>query len=183
MVEILVVMIVIMILAGMLFIGGRAMIESNRKTSSRATLGNLRAMYTEREAAVGASKNKSDINTAIGASTTVGNVEPDSPARTGPAVTATRSAMALLLGVPANKKSIANLPTEQFLEGGVNPPVLLDGFGNPIIACPSTGLTGVSINGAAAQTITARDGKPFFASAGADGNFSLGDDNLYSFEN
>jgi hypothetical protein len=83
-------------------------------------------------------------------------------------------------------------------------PVLLDGWGNPIIFVPS-GILGVPLNtanlnaqgkvipgsgamesgtGGSAMPIQAKspDGRPFWASAGPDGDFSLGDDNMYSFE-
>jgi hypothetical protein len=85
-------------------------------------------------------------------------------------------------------------------------PVLVDGWGNPIIFVPggvlgsgaalSAGPTppaGYPIHGSGAiasnpgsngLSIQARspDGRPFWASAGPDGDFSAGDDNMYSFE-
>ena len=35
---------------------------------------------------------------------------------------------------------------------------------------------------ASAAPVVSRTGRPFFASAGPDGDFSTGDDNVYSFE-
>ena len=84
-------------------------------------------------------------------------------------------------------------------------PVLLDGWGNPIIFVPGGTLgtgaplsttaatagtvvpnTGAMRSGTGTSAITTNasspDGRPFFASAGPDGDFSNGDDNLYSFE-
>jgi type II secretory pathway pseudopilin PulG len=84
-------------------------------------------------------------------------------------------------------------------------PVVLDGWGNPIIFVPGGTLgTGAALStasgtignviansgamrsgtGAAAISTQAKspDGRPFFASAGPDGDFSNGDDNLYSYE-
>ena len=89
-------------------------------------------------------------------------------------------------------------------------PLLLDGWGNPIIFVPATGLRVRLLNGKSdydpadpaqnfiiispegrVQTYSAAltgspfvlsPGKPFFASAGPDGDFSKGDDNVYSFE-
>jgi prepilin-type N-terminal cleavage/methylation domain-containing protein len=70
-------------------------------------------------------------------------------------------------------------------------PVPLDAWGNPIIFVPGGSLGNGSVYGpgsgalvAGGISITARspDGRPFFASAGPDGDFSKGDDNLYSFE-
>jgi prepilin-type N-terminal cleavage/methylation domain-containing protein len=55
-------------------------------------------------------------------------------------------------------------------------PVPLDGWGNPIIFVPGGSLT------VASGTVSSPNGKPFFASAGGDGDMSKGDDNLYSFE-
>jgi prepilin-type N-terminal cleavage/methylation domain-containing protein len=77
-------------------------------------------------------------------------------------------------------------------------PILLDAWNNPIIFVPATGLRvrlqadpskehivispeGEVNNTTAAPTIV-RPGRPFFASAGPDGDFTLGDDNVYSFD-
>jgi len=91
-------------------------------------------------------------------------------------------------------------------------PILLDGWGNPIIFVPASGLHVKLINGQSSYLATDpssgatqeyiivspeghvtgqgtanpwcdRPGRPFFASAGPDGDFTKGDDNLYSFEN
>ena len=85
-------------------------------------------------------------------------------------------------------------------------PMLLDGWNNPIIFVPATGLHLQMLNGASAYNGTATQnwiivspegrvsgngtanpivvtpGRPFWASAGPDGDFSKGDDNIYSFE-
>ena len=79
------------------------------------------------------------------------------------------------------------------------PPVLLDGWGNPILFCPGSGLANVNNtmetvggmcdvyvnfkNNSAVgpTTVSAPDGRPFFVSAGPDGDFAKGDDNIYSF--
>ncbi len=73
-------------------------------------------------------------------------------------------------------------------------PVLLDGWGNPIIFVPggtlgnpTTATTGQMFTGSgtaatATNGVASPDGRPFFASAGPDGDFSKGDDNLYAFE-
>ncbi len=85
-------------------------------------------------------------------------------------------------------------------------PILLDGWGNPII-CVFGGILGSGatydptlplasqpgillaggrsfhiISPGSEITTTTNVAKPFFASAGPDGNFAQGDDNLYSFE-
>jgi hypothetical protein len=76
-------------------------------------------------------------------------------------------------------------------------PVVLDGWGNPIIFVPPSGLSNVQVNvdstiaaykstGNAtlpqSVTIQSPDGRPFWASAGPDGDFIRGDDNIYSFQ-
>jgi prepilin-type N-terminal cleavage/methylation domain-containing protein len=88
-------------------------------------------------------------------------------------------------------------------------PILLDGWNNPIIFVPGTGLRVRRLNGQKtlsptdlSQTwidispegkvknlgsktqlpVVTQPGRPFFASAGEDGDFSTGDDNIYSFE-
>ena len=70
-------------------------------------------------------------------------------------------------------------------------PLLLDGWGNPMIFVPASGLRVRLPNNKkdydvtdATQNfvVTSPDNRPFFASAGPDGDFSRGDDNLYSFE-
>jgi prepilin-type N-terminal cleavage/methylation domain-containing protein len=58
----------------------------------------------------------------------------------------------------------------------------LDGWGNPIIFVPASGLTGVKLADGNYHTIVSPDGLPFWASAGPDGNFTNGDDNIYSFQ-
>jgi hypothetical protein len=85
----------------------------------------------------------------------------------------------------------------------------LDGWNNPIIFVPGTGLRVRRLNGQQSlnptdmsQTwidispegkvknlgsktqppVVTQPGRPFFASAGPDGDFTTGDDNIYSFE-
>jgi len=70
-------------------------------------------------------------------------------------------------------------------------PLLLDGWGNPIIFVPASGLrvrliadksTYDPMDATQNFVVTAPDKRPFWASAGPDGDFSKGDDNVYSFE-
>lgn len=121
--------------------------------------------------------------------------------------------------IPSNKQSMSAIPTKQVLgqvEGAtrgakllgpanmrqLDPPLILDAWGNPIIFVGSGGLSGVRFE---AQRGTAAEGpkrrvtsvgildptpptvpqtaRPFFASAGPDGDIETGDDNMYSFEN
>lgn len=68
------------------------------------------------------------------------------------------------------------------------PPIFLDAWGNPIIFVPGSGLMVrmsarvTATNKYGATLIQSPDHKPFWASAGPDGDFSNGDDNIYSFE-
>ena len=95
-------------------------------------------------------------------------------------------------------KLMVNSPPVQY--GGTansipNPPIPLDAWNNPIIMLPGGGMDGVrmgfkggDVNVAANydvpnHTVKARDQRPFWASAGPDGSFQNGDDNVYSFEN
>ena len=86
-------------------------------------------------------------------------------------------------------------------------PILMDGWNNPILFVPGTGLRVRLLNGQgsfnksdvrqtsiivspegkvdrnnAGVPFVVKPGRPFFVSAGADGDFSTGDDNIYSFE-
>ena len=79
---------------------------------------------------------------------------------------------------------------------GSEAPVLLDGWGNPIIYVPPGGIV-VQLKGQPTMSLVRSTGttsftpgsspplksgdRPFWASAGPDGNFDNGDDNVYSF--
>jgi type II secretory pathway pseudopilin PulG len=153
-----------------------------------------------------------------------------------PAIVRTQLVMQRILNVSANRTTISQLPTNSFLTwaGGStaptlgpagerfsfqtmpgtpvryqpSPPVLVDGWGNPIIYVPPAGLRGVKFSDdpAVSRVVTsvrvrgdynassttnprAEDyynfepgATGFWASAGADGDFTKGDDNVYSFE-
>ncbi|HET6248512.1 MAG TPA: prepilin-type N-terminal cleavage/methylation domain-containing protein [Tepidisphaeraceae bacterium] len=103
------------------------------------------------------------------------------------------SVKTLITQLPAS----ALLPPDNLVNGAPGPwldndntvmwpahlPVILDPWKNPIIYVPATGLPNVIVTrgtSTATVTVTAVDGRPFWASAGQDGNFSNGDDNLYS---
>ena len=101
----------------------------------------------------------------------------------------------VLLLSPENATAYGKLPAKALVAGSSTtsqPAALADGWGNPIIFVPSSGLSGVKIgsfssNGATSAssntvTITAPDNRPFWASPGPDGDFSTGDDNVYSFQ-
>lgn len=125
------------------------------------------------------------------------------------AVLFTRQVMYLLMRVPANRVTVQSVQSKRILEAapGQGPipldqgPILLDGWGNPIIFVPRGGIhiyvpdssnpssstlylvrsTGVFRGTATDPPLTGNE-RPFWASAGEDGDFTLGDDNLYSFQ-
>ena len=142
----------------------------------------------------------------------------DEPARTASAaVLNTQVVMFMASQVPANATAIGNIAPDQVLripnrpESGAHDesqvPVLLDGWGNPIIFVPASGLRGIELGEPATEHVVtsvkiytatelpdgtlAPNARPFFASAGPDGFFAgvapdggtYGDDNVYSFEN
>jgi prepilin-type N-terminal cleavage/methylation domain-containing protein len=109
-----------------------------------------------------------------------------------------------LMSLPNNAKAMAGLPSGAvatlapgaiagYPPAGSPPaqPVVLDGWGNPILFCPSGGLGSVCLNVKVTPSltspqppavVTSPDGRPFWASAGPDGDFVKGDDNIYSFQ-
>ena len=130
------------------------------------------------------------------------------------AVQRTRDVMFILVRVPANRNIIETVQGKRILEPNpvagatavsmdVQGPVLLDGWGNPIIFVPRGGIhvfmpdlvsssntfgeyvvrsTGVfPAPNSAVPPMTGAE-RPFFASAGQDGDFTSGEDNVYSFQ-
>jgi hypothetical protein len=124
-------------------------------------------------------------------------VQPNTP--TGTPVTPPLNDQTFWIPVGSAEPAVPVSPFEKV-------PMLLDGWGNPIIFVPSGVLgTGAALSpgptpplgypipgsgaivsspgssGASIQ-VSSPDGRPFWASAGPDGIFRLGDDNMYSFE-
>jgi prepilin-type N-terminal cleavage/methylation domain-containing protein len=107
-------------------------------------------------------------------------------------------AMQKIMSVPSNKAAMDKLATRMlpsWLPAPAAPTyILLDAWDNPIIFVPAGGLDGVFYQGTTgAQKVTSKgvvatgatvdaNARPFFASAGPDGDFAKGDDNVYSFE-
>ena len=70
---------------------------------------------------------------------------------------------------------------EEDMTGAVRAaPILLDAWDNPIIFVPAGGIA--LQQGGQNLVVKSPDNRPFWASAGPDGNFQKGDDNLYSYE-
>lgn len=158
---------------------------------------------------------------AIGAPAGVGENQPQ---RTGHwVVVNTAIAMSKLQSLQANRVALEKIAADRLMRlpadlpdtTSVNEsqvPIPLDGWGNPIIYVPSSGLTGVALSNVTSGTVMITSTKvrsptekadstdrPFFASAGPDGIFGFvdlnnngnydvntdiagGDDNIYSFE-
>jgi prepilin-type N-terminal cleavage/methylation domain-containing protein len=108
-------------------------------------------------------------------------------------MTLTRQVLAQMRRLPACAKLMSSLSKEALESGttGTTVPLLMDGYGNPILYCPfalgrlpsdATTTDRVSVGGVD-TLVKSPDGKPFWVSAGPDGDFGNGDDNVYSFEN
>jgi prepilin-type N-terminal cleavage/methylation domain-containing protein len=130
-------------------------------------------------------------------------------ARYSAAVTKTLDVMYVLMRIPANQTVVQSVQAKRIMEPippGTTPNpvtqgvVLLDGWANPIIFVPRAGLhvnikdpvTGSPVlyvirsTGSFAATsgdpaMTGNE-RPFWASAGQDGDFTIGEDNVYSFQ-
>lgn len=194
-IEILVVMGILMLLAGITVIGFRQLAIGSKRTATESMMVQCRSFLTEYE-----TKNRL-VGIPTVAVAAPGSVEDVDGGTAGDrynsvAVTSTSALMGRLQGIPENRAMLAKVPNEKLLKrvaGKVDNPILLDAWGNPIIFVPAGGLSGVTISGTTGRTVTSRgvipDGgtlpagvRPFWASAGPDGDFSKGDDNLYSFE-
>ena len=112
--------------------------------------------------------------------------------RYGTAVQNTWFVMAYLMRVPKVKDMVQKLPPSRVLSTnntttGASIPwtpnggtagagvVLLDGWGNPIIFVAPGGLNVWVKNQTLPKSIASRDSRPFFASAGPDGDFGADD--------
>jgi prepilin-type N-terminal cleavage/methylation domain-containing protein len=209
--ELLAVIGIILILISMAIIGYQQIDKAATARATKATLANTQALLAEYE-----------INTPLNSSPVFGvaitavpnDVNPGATDRVPPqqAIVNTQIVMQVLSRVPKNKQVLAALPARSFLNDASNNPfpagtgpVLLDGWKNPIIFVPASGLVVNLAHGAANATTgggpastqyivrtsgvyptpfppVAGNDRPFFASAGQDGNFTNGDDNLYSFQ-
>lgn len=112
----------------------------------------------------------------------------------------TQAVMVALASVPENKAILDKLTAQSdgyLLIPGKNQafpgPILLDAWGSPILFAPGKvdklsptwGATGLKITGDSSSpnaSVQPPDGKGMFISAGPDGDFSQGDDNLYTYE-
>lgn len=103
--------------------------------------------------------------------------------------------MQALTRIPDNKKTLQQLPS-QFVKTpgglGADPPKLIqavreqisavDAWGRFLIFAPAEGVTELTVAKVKLDVFKAPDGRPFIISAGPDGDFRTGDDNIYSFQ-
>jgi prepilin-type N-terminal cleavage/methylation domain-containing protein len=183
MVEILVVIGIIALLAAIAVTVYRGLDPSAKVTG--VALQNLNSMLTEYEAAGGNVKN---LRTTATSANDWANVGPDGSER-AEAIKATKAVMQQLLRIPANRQALNKLPADKLIKtDDPSTPVPADGWGNPIVFVPVSGLTDVDLSAAAAQIMRAPGNRPYFVSAGPDGFLTdkagskpYGDDNAYSF--
>jgi prepilin-type N-terminal cleavage/methylation domain-containing protein len=194
-IELLIVIGVLGILITLGVLGFRQLSTQNKQKVTYTTLANCVSLLKELSSQAGVT------SFAAGTLAAPGVVTPDNPTvRDAAANDARAKFFNVAWQVPALRKSLENFPQDQRLPsstpGGAFVPT--DAWNNPIIFVPKDGLTGVTlpqwdplsnsyirvpfnINGTSVN-VTAPDGRPFFASAGPDGNFTTGEDNVYSFE-
>ncbi|MDB5332184.1 MAG: hypothetical protein JWP03_3335 [Phycisphaerales bacterium] len=226
--ELLAVIGIILILISMAIIGYQQIDKAATARATKATLANAQALIAEYEINTPLNtildpNGKTVVVTSGPAALAPAIAPPSAPADVNPgstdtntgryssAITYTQYIMQVFSRVPKNKQVIAALPARSFLNDvNNNPfpagtgPVLLDGWKNPIIFVPASGLVvnlahgpGSANGGPTSTQFTVRTSgvyaagsvpavsvadRPFFASAGQDGNFTNGDDNLYSFQ-
>ena len=123
-----------------------------------------------------------------------GSVEKGQTDRAGRAVQNTALASLVLVGIPENRTALQSFNDKLMqpetddtatLADEREARIPLDAWSNPILLVPGSGLSNVTVGGQVmtqANPIRAQDNQPFWASAGPDGDFQKGDDNIYSFE-
>ena len=202
MLELLAVIGIILILISMAIIGYQQVDKASTSKATKTTLANAQALLAEYEINAPLTTNPAFSATF---STTPNDVNPGGADRnTSQAVLNTENVMAVLSHIPKYKQILAQLPSKSLLTNAdgtplaaTTGPVLLDGWKNPVIYVPAYGLTVNLTKGSSTSSYIVRtsgvfpntsipplspNDRPFFASAGQDGNFNNGDDNLYSFQ-
>jgi hypothetical protein len=192
---------IIMLLLTISVIAYRYIEASAARNRTRAALHDLEAMTAELDRTGGMIRLVGTTNMSLyqtGSQTSSPGDVSASGAGRGTANSNCATVLSYLVLVPANQQAIAQLPVKSLVPNSartinsIQISAVADGWGNPIIFVPPSGLVGVSIGASAnssgtisntnSVTITSPDHRWFWASAGPDGNFSNGDDNIYSFE-
>jgi type II secretory pathway pseudopilin PulG len=206
-IELLVAIGIILVLIGMLVIGINKTTQATKSGDVKVTLANVRGMLGELEAV--SKDGYTYINTGwIAPIVAPGAVNEGGADREGQEVLRTAWVYQRLRSVPANRDVMTKMPPEKIIKwsaptvvpqvppngGSMTPPavasttqvpIVVDSWNNPIIFVPAQGMSGVTAGGVTytvAAPLKSPDGRPFFASAGPDGSFAKGDDNVYSFE-
>lgn len=207
-IELLVVIGVILVLVGMAVVGYNQLDRTAAGRATRVTLHTLASMEAELDAEAGPDFLEGPQPPA---QYPIGNAQP-APGDVNPGQGGRSALSSTVIGIlmrsPKNKDALAQLPSKTLYRNpdgsSLNPPALVDAWNNPIMFVPSGGLTGVKLMqgptpgattytirssgvypeplSAQNQALSPKD-RPFWASAGQDGNFQLGDDNIYSFQN
>lgn len=200
---------ILMLLAGLVVVGFNVVGNSGKKNATKVALESYRAMLGELDAAAMLQRVKDLYGPDYGrkAMPAPGNVTTDA----GPAVFApglgpnglgnTANVLKQLYAMPRNRQILQALPAEKIVKVFKSKDsadvviVLVDGWGNPMLFVPPGGMMGVRFSDGSVRKVTSVAVVPnnidpppagataFFASAGADGDFGTGDDNVYSFEN
>jgi type II secretory pathway pseudopilin PulG len=181
---------IIMLLLTMAVVGYRYVEASAAKSRTRTVLHDLDAMVAELDRTGGMVRLVAPSGAVYLPTSTV------AAASTG--TTNCTNALGILAQVPANQQALSQMPVKSLYGSvttayGMQVTAVADGWGKYVIFVPPGGLTGVSLGATAASggtityaqtgiTITSPDHRAFWASAGPDGNFANGDDNVYSFE-
>ena len=176
-IEVLIAIGIISVLATIAVVGFGAMTRQSKQRLTSQLLSNANGWLAEYARATQLKNISTDAVPAPG------KVEVGSADRNGTVVGSTRKMMQLLRTIPLNKNAMDQTPAENMIAGATSTesPILADAWNNPIIFVPADGLTGVTTS-SGTSTIQSPDRKPFFASAGPDGNFTTGKDNIYSFD-
>lgn len=189
-IEVLVAVGVILALLGIAFLGFSRVGDASRAQSTQVILQNLTNLQAEYERT-----RKLAFNTPVNAPGAV--VQGSADRLSHPAIAQTQQVIGEMMRVPSIRDTLGRTMGEGVLRQTngtpLDPPVLLDAWNNPIIYVPATGLQNVRVAGdlrnISSAGAYALNGTPppgarsFWASAGPDGDFSKGDDNVYSFGN
>jgi prepilin-type N-terminal cleavage/methylation domain-containing protein len=205
-VELLVVIAILAILMGILVwgiggFGNQAKVKDTRTRMEtlKSMMEQLRLANNQKDIPYYDNTDKLPANWGNTTNANVGLVVPGQAARYPVGFNAagiTQKIMGLMRAVPTNATILQNVnSTNYFLRDdannkAINPPVFVDGWGNPILCVPGGPLNDPNHGGLITRDKTnvqfhhqAPNNRPFFASAGPDGNFDTDFDNVYSFEN
>jgi len=199
--ELTVVIGIIMLLLTLSVVGYRYLEASAARNRTRTVLHDLEAMTAELDRTGGMIRlvaPSGALYTTTQTLSSPGNATLGGGNQVGISNSYSTPALGILALVPANQQALTQLPVKSLVPGtlrlynNIQVSAVADGWGNPIIFVPPGGLTNVQLGAKANSsgsitysntvTITSPDHRPFWASAGQDGNFTTGDDNVYSFE-